>query len=428
MNERKYDVLLLDIQMRTPREGLDALPRIRSLHPDTMVIITSGLQEQDVRQEALDLGAHDFLAKDFEPLEIAHRLDTALERLELQESRQSAQREIDETQRRHTLVGNSPAIQEVRRLIEKFRGREDNVLITGETGTGKEIVARLLRHKDRRGAWVPFISVDSSTILSSTAESLLFGHERGAFTGATETARGFFEEANGGILYFDELGNMPLEIQAKLLRVLQEKEVRRLGSQKIIQLNFRVIGATNLNLALASQRDTFKHDLYHRLQALPISLPPLRERKEDIPLLVQHLCILNDWEQLEFDRESLDMMHAYSWPGNVRELYGVVRHAYAMADGESPYIRAQDLPSHLRIKVEESSAEGSEGTTTSQEEATPFVGRFFRMMQDYERTVLERELNLHSGNVKKTAAALGMDRSHLSSKLKKHGIARTTKI
>ena len=245
---QKIDLVLLDIQMRTPDEGLVYIPRLKDADPDLMIVMASGTTDFRTVRDAIRLGAVDYIPKSFDPDDLEHTLELVLQRRALERKNDRLNFEAVASLRKQVLVGESTPARELRKKIERMRASPANVVITGETGTGKEVVARLLRKTLPDGSLEPFVAVDSATIQGSTAESQLFGHERGAFTGAEKMSKGVFEEADGGVVYFDEIANMPLEIQAKLLRVLQEKEITRLGSPKTIALEFRVICATNRNL------------------------------------------------------------------------------------------------------------------------------------------------------------------------------------
>jgi DNA-binding NtrC family response regulator len=406
-----FEILLLDIQMRTPDEGLRALPQLREMEPELGIIITSGLTDFATVREAMRLGATDYVPKDFNPDDLAHSIARVLERRRILRRRDQQEFEVAASQKKHVLIGESPPIRQLRKTIEKMRHSGANVLITGETGTGKEVVARQLRRTLPDGSLAPFVAVDSSTIQSTTAESTLFGHEKGAFTGADRTTKGVFEEADGGVVYFDEIGNMPLDIQAKLLRVLQEKEVSRLGSSKVMQLEFRVVCATNKDLEAMARAGTFKDDLLQRLNVLPVQLVPLRERREDIPLLVEHF-LSRERSKLVFTPEAVETLKAFPWPGNIRELGNVVSYLVAMTDGNE--VDVADLPPKFRDASRPTATDG---------------GGFYDRVSGFEKTLLAQEYARCDGNVSRLALQLGMDRSHLHSKLKEYGIhaSRPTK-
>jgi DNA-binding NtrC family response regulator len=407
LKNHEVDVLLLDVQMRHPEEGLEAIPIILELEPDLPIVMISGNIGFETVRKALTLGATDYIPKAFQPNDLIHVISRVIERKKLITHQQQLNFQADSDQKKHVLIGQSKAMRELGRLIEKFRESPANVLITGETGCGKEVVARLLRGRMTDGSLAPFVAVDSATIQSTTAESTLFGHEKGAFTGAERMVKGVFEEANEGIVYFDELANMPLPIQVKLLRVLQEKEVVRLGSTKALKLDFRVVCATNRNLEEMVKRGEFKDDVLQRLNVLPIQIPPLRERTEDIPLLVGHFLKQGERTGLSFSEEALETLKKYSWPGNVRELSNVVAFTTTMA--ESELIEVSDLPPKLRdLSRPGAQSQGGSG--------------FYEKVARFEGQLLSEAYGQYEGNISQMALGLGMDRSHLYTKLKEHGL------
>ena len=410
------DVVILDVQMRTPDEGLRYIPKLKDLDKDLAIIMSSGLSDFRTVREALKLGATDYVAKDFDPNELSLTLARVLERRTLIQRNEQRNFEAQSSHKRQPFIGETEIIQKIRRSIEKFRESPANVLIQGETGTGKEVVARQLRKTFPDGTLAPFVAVDSSTIQQTTAESLLFGHERGAFTGAEKTTKGIFEEANGGIVYFDEIGNMPLDIQAKLLRVLQEKEVTRLGSAKVIPLDFKVICATNRDLEQMVKQGQFKEDLLQRLNVLPLALPPLRERKEDIPLFIEHFVRKEKVGALKFTEEAVEALQNYPWPGNIRELGNVISYVVAMTDGTE--VDVSDLPPKFR----QSAKTMAEAVKSKADAGSNSTLSFYERVADFERSILVDQYKKHEGNISQLALALEMDRSHLYTKLKEYGI------
>jgi DNA-binding NtrC family response regulator len=317
-----------------------------------------------------------------------------------------------------SLIGKSPKIEAIRKLIEKLKNSKTNVLIIGETGTGKEVVAKLISQNQ-----TPFIAVDSSTIQSSTAESILFGHIKGAFTGADQYKKGIFEEASGGTVYFDEISNMCLSIQAKLLRVIQEQEAMPVGAAKTVKLSFRVIAASNQNLDNMVANASFKADLLQRLKVITVALPPLRERKEDIPELTKHFCKIHGRE-LEFTKEAQQYLANYNWPGNVRELSNLILNLVTLS--ESSTIDVTELPDYItnaRIVTQETSNEYLEELeVVTQSNPRSLPKSFYDIIEDYERKILLHEFEKRNGNISRLARELGMDRSHLYDKLKKYSI------
>ena len=408
------DAVLLDIQMRTADEGLKTIPKIKEVDPDVAIIISSGLSDFNTVKQAIQLGASDYIPKDFDPTELTLAIGRVLEKRILVQLNKQRSFEAQSSQNRHPFIGNAPSILELRKAIEKVRLSSAAVIISGETGTGKEVVARQLRKVFSDGTLAPFVSIDSATIQNSMAESILFGHEKGAFTGAEKSTKGIFEEANGGVVYFDEIANMPLDIQAKLLRVLQEKEISRVGSSKVIPLEFRVICATNKDLEELVKAGLFKEDLHQRLNVLPIQLPPLRDRKEDIRDLVRHFSQKETSRPLNFTADAIGILEDYSWPGNIRELSNVVAYVIAMTDGNE--VDTADLPPKLRAKA--SSATGKPQASNDS---------FYDQVAGFEREILKAKYAQYEGNISKLALALGMDRSHLYTKLREYGLHGSTK-
>jgi two-component system response regulator AtoC len=407
-----FQVVFLDIQMRTRNEGLDYIKKFREIDPDIAIIMVSGIQDFSIVKEALRLGADDYVIKGEEIDNFSLALERVLEKKNLVRRAQLQDKEVSRSQNKNIMIGESPQIQMLRRQIAKAKSAQAHILISGETGTGKEVVARLLRQTLLDGSLAPFVAVDSATIQSSMAESLLFGYEKGAFTGADRMTRGLFEEAHGGSIYFDEMANMPLAIQNKLLRVIQEKEVMRLGASRVIPLNFRVISATNRDLNQMVTQGQFKEDLLHRINVIPLSIPPLRERKEDIPLLIDHFVYTSSGGQrcLRFSEDAMSLLMSYSWPGNIRELSNMILFLVSMAENDE--IRASDLPSKFR-----------DGVNQSTEPARP--QGFNEQIENLERTLLTEAYTRYKGNVSHVAVHLGLDRSHLYQKLKKYLIHKT---
>ncbi len=413
LRNHPIEIVLLDVQMRTQDEGLKAIPRILECDPDVAIIMGSGLTDFSTVREAMRMGAMDYIPKDFNPTELILSVELAIKRRALQTQSQQKDFEVVTAQKSHPLLGESPLIQALRRTLERVRQSNANVVITGETGTGKEVVARQLRKTLPDGTLEPFVAVDSSTIQGGTAESHLFGHEKGAFTGAEKTTKGIFEEAHGGVVYFDEIANMPLEIQAKLLRALQEKEISRLGSAKSMKLEFRVICATNRDLEQMIKEGKFKEDLFQRLCVLPLEIPPLRDRKEDIALLARHFVSRQSGRgEVTFSPEAIALLQEYRWPGNVRELGNLVAYVLTMAEG--PIIEVADLPPKFRDKAKP--AVGGDFTGAGGEKS------FYDRISDLEKKILTEAYSNLKANVSKMALTLGMDRSHLYTKLRDYGI------
>lgn len=413
LKKEPIDILLLDIEMRTPREGLDAIEDLQAIDEELMIVMSSGHTDLSYVREAMSKGAEDFIPKGTEPAEFILSLERVLKNKGRKKVVQSQSKEVKGTQDSYRLIGSSPKMVELRALIEKIKDKPVNVMIHGETGTGKEVVARQLRWTGEDGSLCPFVSVDSSTISGSLAESILFGHEKGAFTGADQTRKGIFEEANGGVVFLDEIGNMTLEIQSKLLRILQEKEVSRVGSTKVLPLEFRVVCATNRNLEDLVKLKLFKEDLFQRLNVIPVYLPPLRERKEDIPELVRHF-VDKLGEAREFSDSAIEGLQRYDWPGNIRELQNVV--AYVLTLSDESVIEDVDLPPQIRdFRPKPLGAEGASQETSSDTS-------FYEAVNEFEATFLNKKYAELGGNISQMAHKLKMDRSHLYKKLKQYEI------
>ena len=416
LRKNPFDIVLLDMEIRTASEGLDTIPKILELQNDACVIFFSGKTDLELVKQAMKLGAHDYVPKNCPAEDLAHVFRKAIEHKRLRSKGQQLSHEIRATSQKPFLIGESAAIQKIRKQIERARLSHAPVIITGETGTGKEVVARSLRKSFQDGSFEPFVAVDSGTIQSSISESVLFGYEKGAFTGAEKATRGLFEEANGGCIYFDELGNMPLDLQNKLLRVIQEKEVLRVGSSRPIRLDFRVICATNRDLETMTTAGSFKDDLYQRLNVLQIVIPPLRERPEDIPLLLQHFIELhsNGLERIKFLPETIEQIKNHPFPGNVRELSNLVLHLYSMCD--EPLIAPIDLPPKFQV------AQVTNRQSPPKDAEIDLSVGFYGAVEGFEKAFLSKAYSVMEGNISKMAQDLGMDRSYLHRKLKVFGI------
>ena len=395
-----YDFVLLDVSF-PEGSGLDLLAEIMGGAPETVVIMMSGHATIEAAVKATRLGAFDFLEK---PL--------ALERLLVLMRNASRTLMLAAETRRlraawaNPIVGRSKAVQHLLREIERAGPAPARVLIEGEHGTGKELVARALHAASPRRE-MPFVAVNCAAIPDDLIESELFGHERGAFTGATQARRGRFEEAHGGTLFLDEVGDLTPRAQTKLLRVLQEGELSRLGGNRTIRVDVRVIAATNRDLAKAVQAERFREDLYFRIAVIPISVPALRERADDIPLLVEHFAAQVARETgrrpKKFAPGALEALARHSFPGNVRELRNLVERLVIMSPGAgvSPEDALAVLPRAQR--------------------APESPARISEAVQDFERRQIEEALAAEGGNMTRAAARLGLERSHLYKKLKKLG-------
>jgi DNA-binding NtrC family response regulator len=405
-----FDLVLLDIKM-PGEDGLKVLRRLRQAHPDLPVVMISGHGTIETAVEATRLGAYDFLPKplDSDKLVIVARNAAEQHRLVMEHHRMQAL-----VEGKDAILGSGPKIKEVIATIERVAPTDVRVLVTGENGSGKELVAKAIHRLSKRGA-KPLIEVNCAAIPNELIESELFGHERGAFTGATGQRAGKFELADGGTLFLDEIGDMSLNAQAKVLRALEEGKVERVGGSRQIPVDVRVIAATNKDLKEATGANLFRQDLFHRLNVIPIHVPPLRERREDIPLLVtaftEDICQRNGMALKRFSDEAIRALQAMEWPGNVRELRNMVERLVIMTPGS--YIE----PSHLE------SGQGG-GSRSGWDDLLGAGGTFQEFKDRAEAAFIKKKLEESGWNISRTAEALDIQRSHLYNKMKKYGLER----
>src|SRR6201997_3171597 len=357
----QYPVDIIITDLRVPEiGGLELLKRVKQSHPRVPIIVLTQYGTIESAVEATRIGATDYVTKPFHIPELRTKLDRVVHSLELDEENRVLREQLRTRPGFAGLIGLSPKMQRVYKLIEKVSQHNYPVLILGESGTGKELVARSIHFSGTRSSR-PFVPVDCSSFVPTLIESELFGHVKGAFTGANQTKRGLMEAAGNGTLFLDEIGDLPIDLQAKLLRALQEKEVRPVGSTDRIPISVRVIAATNRDLDEAVRQGKFRQDLFFRLNVVQIKLPPLRERKGDIPLLV-HSCLEKfsdpNREVRTISEDAMARMMAYDWPGNVRELENAVERAVALGSG--PVVHVGDLPSNLQYPTSERAPEKDE--------------------------------------------------------------------
>ena len=403
------DLMLLDVQL-PGLSGLDVLRHVADRQPDVGVVMLSVLKEVPTAVEAMRLGAIDYVTKDFSPAELAARVRKSLDAMRT--SRELLWRREEMSARPKTLVlGRSAKMRAIAATAEKLASKPVTVLITGESGTGKEVLARFLHeHSERRSE--PFIAVNLPALPRELVESELFGHERGAFTGAHRQRLGKFELANGGTLFLDEIGELKPEVQAKLLRALQEREIERVGGGRPIPLDVRVVAATNRPLEKMVQDGQFREDLYWRLKVVPIEMPPLREHLEDVHDLAEHFLALYastyGRELPELGKSASAILERYQFPGNVRELENMIQRLVVMCD--SPVIEASDLPLELAVATE----------IAREAEREP---NFSAAIVAFEKGYLRKMLARNGWKKRKTAEQLGIGFSTLKAKLKSYGIA-----
>jgi two-component system, NtrC family, nitrogen regulation response regulator NtrX len=404
-------LVFMDVKM-AGIDGLEALKRLKQLHPGATVVMISGHATIQTAVEATQLGAYDILEKPLDTDRILVLLRNALEHLDLTEENQRLKETIES---RYEIVGKSYAIRALIDKIEKVAATPARVLVTGENGTGKELVARAL-HRQSQRAKRPFVEVNCAAIPSELIESELFGHMKGSFTGAVQDRAGKFEQADTGTLFLDEVGDMSLSAQAKVLRVLQDNVVTRIGGAKPIQVDVRVLAATNKNLEEEIAAGRFREDLFYRLNVVPISVPPLRERREDVPLLVAHFAnVLADRDGLTpraITPEAVQALTALDWPGNVRELRNTMERLLILASG--PRVTAADVE---RLVGRRSGDGTSLGSLTE-------MKTFEEFKHAAERAFLLAKLREFDWNVSETARALDMPRSNLYKKIERYGLTR----
>jgi DNA-binding NtrC family response regulator len=399
--EVDFDAVLTDVRM-PGRSGIELLGELRRMRPDTPVLVMTAFGSIDSAVEAMRAGAFDYIAKPFEPDVVMFAVDRALGQRALEEENRRLRRAVDQTSAFGDLIGSSPVMREIFALIRKIAHSRSSVLITGESGTGKEVVARTLHfHGSRAGK--PFIPINCTAIPEGLLESELFGHVRGAFTGAHTSKQGLFEKANGGTLFLDEIGDMGLGLQSKLLRVIQDREIRPVGSTQSVKVDVRIIAATHKNLAAEIEEGRFREDLFYRLNVIPLFIPPLRERPEDVPPLVEHFLRKHaDGARRTVSPEAMQWLVACSWKGNARELENVIERAIALSD--RPELTPQDLPL------------GAVAPTSEAAPATAFLRAASEQrlpLREVEERYIEEILRLTGGNKVRAARILGIDRKTL---------------
>ncbi|CUS37452.1 Nitrogen assimilation regulatory protein NtrX [Candidatus Nitrospira nitrosa] len=406
------DLMILDIWM-PEMDGLETLRRVKEFVPTTQVMMISGHGSIETAVKAIKLGAYDYIEKPLSLENVTFRVKQALEQYRLAQENRALRSKVE---RKFELVGQSPVMQRLRELIATAGPTNSRVLIGGENGTGKELVARAIHlHSPRVDH--PFVAVNCAAIPETLIESELFGHEKGSFTGAISMKRGQFEQANGGTLFLDEIGDMSLSTQAKVLRALQEQQFTRVGGTKLMKVDVRVLAASNKDLEKEIGKGQFREDLYYRLNVVPIVVPPLRERREDIPALVQHFMRLHAEEQglrmKDVSPEAMGVFQQYDWPGNIRELRNLIERLMIMVPGFT--IEAAQATLSLQGRTT-----GVVPTNTSS--ATPLLSKSYDSLRDarnaFEKEYISRKLREHHWNISRTADDLKIERSHLHRKIK----------
>jgi DNA-binding NtrC family response regulator len=413
--EFAFDIIITDLRLGGEVDGNRVLEEARGLYPDMIGIIVTGYGTVKDAVEAIKRGASDFIQKPFQFDELLHVIETALEQRRLRAENAYLRKQLEDRYRFEGIIGKSKVMREMFDLLETVAQTNSTILVTGETGTGKELVARAIHHNSPRRAQ-RFVAINCGAIPETLLEAELFGHTRGAFTGAVASRTGRFEEAHRGTLFMDEVGTMPPALQMKLLRVLQSREVQRLGDTGVIKVDVRIIAATNMDLAKMVAHGTFREDLFYRLNVIPVHMPPLRERKEDIPLLVPHFLarfrgtIVPEATELGMSQEAVRHLMSHTWPGNVRELENALERAVALTGGRR-MMEVRDLPP---------SVQAAGASVAPIDVAIPEAG--FDLpgyIDQLERDVIARALAKTGGNKGAAARLLNLKRTTLVEKLKR---------
>lgn len=409
--EEDPDLILLDIWM-PGIDGLEALTRIREQRPAQPIIMMSGHGTIETAVKATRLGAYDFIEKPLSLEKVLLSIQNAMKVGDLVAENLALKARIN---KEHEMIGESRPILQLKKQIGMAAPSNGWVLITGENGTGKELVARAIHFQSTRTT-EPFVEVNCAAIPEELIESELFGHEKGAFTGATAARKGKFDQANRGTLFLDEIGDMSLKTQAKILRILQEKKFERVGGNRTIEVDVRVIAATNKDLEVEIREGSFREDLYFRLNVLPFHVPPLRERKEDIERLAKHFlnyfCSQESRETKSMTPEALLALNAYNWPGNIRELKNLIERMVIMTPGQT--ISRDDLPQSIRDSAAAKTGEIDLGAAAA--------ASYREAKELFEKQFLQQKLEENNWNVSRTAEEIGLERSNLHRKIKSYGL------
>jgi len=401
--EKRWEVILLDLKM-PGMDGIETLKRLKEGNPDVEVLMMTAYATVDTAVQAMKEGAFDYLTKPFDPDEIEMQIKKIIAHKELVIENILLRKQLEEKNQYDEIIGKSDAMQDIFDLISRVAPTDSTVLITGESGTGKELVAQAI-HGNSPRCYMPFIAVSCGALPDSLLESELFGYEKGAFTGAEYTKKGRFEMADNGTLFLDEIGDISLKTQVDLLRVLQEKKFSRLGGQELTEADVRILAATNQDLSQAIKENRFREDLFYRLNVISIHVPPLRERKEDIPMLaetfVERFCLEMNKEVVKIAPSALRLLMGYHWPGNVRELENVIERAIVIGQGKE--IISDDLPFH-------------------QKELRPET--LPSSLKKMEEIHIKRILIENDWNISRAARELDIDRQTLYNKLEKYKIEK----
>jgi DNA-binding NtrC family response regulator len=399
LESEDFDIILADLKM-PGMDGLEMLRRIKALNKESIVIVMTAFATVDTAVKALKDGAFDYVTKPFDPDDLSHLIRNATKQIVLTEENENLKKKVVSLENVEDIIGNSEAMRKVLKEVESVAQSNSSVIITGDSGTGKELIARAIHFNSPR-KFYPLVSVHCGALTESLLESELFGHEKGAFTGALYNRKGRFEMADNGTLFLDEIATISQKMQVELLRVLETKSFVRVGGNKEITSDFRLICATNRDLKSMVEKGTFREDLYYRLNVVNIHIPPLRERTEDIPFLVDYFikkyCASMNKQAVTIDPPALKRLEEYPFPGNIRELENMIERAIVIGNGKKIYLK--DLP-------------------ISKDELSSSI----ESLNDFEKTFIQQILDKYNWNISRAAKALKVDRVTLYNKIKKHGL------
>ncbi|OGW14150.1 MAG: hypothetical protein A3G93_00175 [Nitrospinae bacterium RIFCSPLOWO2_12_FULL_45_22] len=417
LEKREFDLVISDIKL-PGMDGLELLKKTKQLSPDLMVIMITAYAKVESAVEAMKIGAYDYITKPFRTDELKLVVAKALERQRIIEENRYLRQELSKKSWQGNMVIGSQVMHNIFATINQVAQTNATILVTGESGTGKELVARAIHYASPRRE-NRLMTIHCSSLPESLLENELFGHVKGAFTGAHESKKGLFEVAHHGTVFLDEIGDLPLGTQAKLLRVLQEHEVRRIGGTEYIKIDVRVIAATNQDLETAVQEERFREDLYYRLKVIPIRIPPLRERKDDMPPLLQYF--LNKFNQENnknvkgFSTNALEAIMAHHWPGNVRELENLIERVVILS--QKDIIGLEDLPGSVLKKGEADEVRLSFPNYIPYRECRDWV------LKEFNQKIIEEKLRLTRGNISQAAKDLAIERAHLQRIMRRYGLS-----
>ncbi|MBN1531369.1 MAG: sigma-54-dependent Fis family transcriptional regulator [Spirochaetes bacterium] len=403
------ELVILDIDMQD-RDGLELLSGMRNRFPNILVIIITASADVNLAVQAMKLGAYEYLTKPVNTELVGTAVKKALSVFELKSEVDQLRDRIRRNEVFSSIIGGSEGIGRVLDEVTKVMTKDVNVLLLGESGTGKELVARAI-HSGSRRRQGPFVVVNCAAITTELADSLLFGHKKGSFTGAFSDHDGFFAQAHGGTIFLDEIGDMDMDVQAKVLRVIEDKRVRKVGDSKEIIVDFRIVSATNRDFKDIIARNEFRSDLYYRLEEYPVKIPPLRERRDDIPLLAHHFldefCKFYEIPEMHFGEEAMRELHRYEWPGNIRELKNVIQRAAVLSAGE---------------QIDSLNITESRNTVPAASKTVSTPAEDIQTLEELEREAVERAYRAAGGNPERACLLLGISRATLYRKLKRYNI------